>query len=159
MVFYLMYTSFTVLRGLYDKDNTEYPGGVFVFFGIVEMIQLVFQVAFLEYFRELVSINYILLLAIFEKLWNFLKGAATSIEASWEDARPSANSVPVLLQHHTMDDWHIQDAENGCQQVGTWVLRIHAVASHCQTDYALCYLFQVKLDDSFTCEMASFEVY
>ena len=67
MVFYLMYTSFTVLRGHYDEDNTDYKK-VFAFFGIVEMIQLVFQVAFLEYFRELVSINYILLLAIFEKL-------------------------------------------------------------------------------------------
>ena len=56
MVFYLMYTSFTVLRGHYD--NKEY-GEVFVFFGVVEIIQLILQVAFLEYFRELVSIDYI----------------------------------------------------------------------------------------------------
>ena len=52
-----MYTSFTVLRGHYDKTENKEYGGLFVFFGIVEMIQLVFQVAFLEYFRELVSIG------------------------------------------------------------------------------------------------------
>ena len=65
MVFYLMYTSFTVLRGHYD-DHADY-GGLFVFFGIVEMIQLVFQVAFLEYFRELVSIGKVHSVLILER--------------------------------------------------------------------------------------------